>query len=169
MKNARIKSRTTPPKGKSSTVTPRGRFANLDEDKLRGGYYTSSKVAEWLCGWAIQSAEDVVLEPSCGDGAFLEAAAHRLRELGGTPAKIGRNLIGVEIIPAEAEAATTRLQDVIGKSAEKVVQNSDFFAWWADSFSPPLTRSSVTRRSSATSRSLSRIAPSLCRSWAIRG
>ena len=136
MKVARTKSRTTTPKGKSSNVAPRGRFADLDEDKLRGGYYTSSKVAEWLCGWAIQSAEDVVLEPSCGDGAFLEAAAHRLRELGGTPEKIGQNLTGVEIIPAEAEAATTRLQGVIGKSAEKVVQNSDFFAWWADSLQP---------------------------------
>ncbi|MAY45671.1 MAG: SAM-dependent methyltransferase [Rhodobacteraceae bacterium] len=136
MKVARTKSRTTTPKGKSSNVAPRGRFADLDEDKLRGGYYTSSKVAEWLCGWAIQSAEDVVLEPSCGDGAFLEAAVHRLRELGGTPEKIGHNLTGVEIIPAEAEAATTRLQGVIGKSAEKVVQNSDFFAWWADSLQP---------------------------------
>lgn len=136
MKVARTKSRTITPKGKSSSVAPRGRFADLDEDKLRGGYYTSSKVAEWLCGWAIQSAEDAVLEPSCGDGAFLEAAALRLRELGGTPAKIGGNLTGVEIIPAEAEAATTRLQGVIGKSAEKVVQNSDFFAWWAGSIQP---------------------------------
>ena len=136
MKAARTKSSTTAPKGKSSNVAPRGRFADLDEDKLRGGYYTSSNVAEWLCGWVIQSPEDVVLEPSCGDGAFLEAAAHRLRELGGTPAKIGRNLTGVEIIAAEAEAAKTRLQGVIGKSAEKVVENSDFFAWWADSVQP---------------------------------
>lgn len=136
MNSARTKSSITLPKGKSPSVTQRGRFADLDEDKLRGGYYTSSKVAEWLCGWAIQSAEDVVLEPSCGDGAFLEAAACRLRKLGGTPAKIGRNLTGVEIIPAEAVAATTRLQSVIGKSAEKVVQNSDFFAWWIDSRQP---------------------------------
>lgn len=128
MKVAHTKSRITMPKGKSSNAALRGRFADLDEDKLRGGYYMSSKVAEWLCGWAIQSAEDLVLEPSCGDGAFLEAAAHRLRELGGTPAKIGGNLTGVEIIPAEAEAATTRLQGVIGNSAEKVVQNSDFFS-----------------------------------------
>lgn len=136
MNNVRTKPSITQSKVKSSNVTQRGRFADLDEDKLRGGYYTSSKVAEWLCGWAIQSAEDVVLEPSCGDGAFLEAAAHRLRQLGGTSATIGRNLTGVEIIPAEAVAASNRLQNVIGKSAEKVVQNSDFFAWWIDSLQP---------------------------------
>ena len=123
-------------KGKTSNAATRGRFADLDEDKLRGGYYTTSKVAEWLCGWAIQSAEDAVLEPSCGDGAFLEAAAHRLCELGEAPANIARHLTGVEIIPSEAEAATRRLRAVIGESADKVVQNSDFFAWWADSVQP---------------------------------
>lgn len=83
----RTKSRTIKAGGVASSAGPRGRFADLDEDKLRGGYYTSPKVAEWLCGWAIQSADDAVLEPSCGDGAFLEAAARRLRALGATPAK----------------------------------------------------------------------------------
>ncbi|MFT4048089.1 MAG: N-6 DNA methylase [Solimonas sp.] len=132
----RTKSRTIKAGGVASSAGPRGRFADLDEDKLRGGYYTSSKVAEWLCGWAIQSADDAVLEPSCGDGAFLEAAARRLRALGATPAKIARLLTGVEIIPAEARSATERLQPVLGKSAEKIIQNSDFFAWWQASDQP---------------------------------
>ncbi len=136
MNIARTKSRTITPMSKTSGVTSRGRFADLDEDKLRGGYYTSSKVAEWLCGWAIQAADDVVLEPSCGDGTFLEAAAHRLLALGATPPTIGQNLTGVEIIPAEAEAATTRLRDVIGAASEKVVQNSDFFAWRSEAVQP---------------------------------
>lgn len=121
------KSGTASPK--SAPATRRGRFADLDEDKLRGGYYTSSKVAEWLCHWAIQSPSDAVLEPSCGDGAFLEAAMRRLLELGATPAKISRQLSGVEIIPAEAATATSRLRPRLGKAAEKVVHNTDFFAW----------------------------------------
>jgi hypothetical protein len=29
-----------------------GRFTDLDQDKLRGGYYTSDEVASWLCAWA---------------------------------------------------------------------------------------------------------------------
>ncbi|MBL3576176.1 hypothetical protein JMK10_21055 [Rhodovulum sulfidophilum] len=98
MKAARTQSRTTTLNGNSSKVAPRGCFVDLDKDKLRGGSYTSSKAAGWLCGWAIQSAEVVVLEQSCGGGAFWETAAHRLREVGGMPAKIGPNLTGVEII-----------------------------------------------------------------------
>ena len=62
--------------------SPSGRFADLDYDKLRGGYYTSSEVAAWLCAWAIRHASDVVLEPSCGDGSFLVAAADRFTQLG---------------------------------------------------------------------------------------
>lgn len=132
----RTKSRTITAGGAHSSVSPRGRFADLDVDKLRGGYYTSSKVAEWLCGWAIRSAGDAVLEPSCGDGAFLEAAARRLRALGATPARIARLLTGVEIIPAEARSATERLRTELGKSAEKIVCNSDFFVWWQASDQP---------------------------------
>ncbi len=59
----------------------------------------------WLCGWAIQSVEDTVLEPRCGDGAFLGAATKRLQGLGTAPAKIGRLLKGVEITPEEAQSA----------------------------------------------------------------
>lgn len=132
----RTKSRTIKAGGVATSTGPRGRFADLDEDKLRGGYYTSSRVAEWLCGWAIQSVGDAVLEPSCGDGAFLEAAARRLLALGATPAKIARLLTGVEIIPAEARFATERLRPALGQSAEKIVQNSDFFAWWQGSDQP---------------------------------
>ncbi|WP_323717272.1 Eco57I restriction-modification methylase domain-containing protein [Paracoccus aminovorans] len=126
------------PKSKvaASTVSPRGRFADLDKDKLRGGYYTSAQVAAWLCEWAIQSADDTVLEPSCGDGAFLEAAAQRLLSLGVTPAKIPHHLTGVEIVTAEARAATERLRPDLGKAADKIVCNSDFFGWWQGTDQP---------------------------------
>lgn len=126
------------PKSKvaASAVSPRGRFADLDKDKLRGGYYTSAQVAAWLCEWAIQSADDTVLEPSCGDGAFLEAAAQRLLSLGVTPAKIPHHLTGVEIVTAEARAATERLRPDLGKAADKIVCNSDFFGWWQGTDQP---------------------------------
>lgn len=136
MTTVRVKSSPSERKGASVNVALRGRFADLDEDKLRGGYYTSARVAEWLCAWAIQSASDTVLEPSCGDGAFIEAAARRLRTLGATPAKIGRQLTGVEIIPAEARAATDRLRPTLGKAADKVVVNADFFTWWKGTEQP---------------------------------
>lgn len=127
------KFRTLKSKG---AAAPRGRFADLDRDKLRGGYYTSSQVAEWLCGWAIQSATDTVLEPSCGDGAFLEAAARRLLSLGAMPGEIERRLTGIEIISAEAHAATERLRPDLGEAADKIVCNSDFFGWWQGTDQP---------------------------------
>ena len=51
--------------------------------KARGAFFTPPEVTRFLCAWAITSPGDRVLEPSCGDGAFLAAAAERLRELGG--------------------------------------------------------------------------------------
>ncbi len=109
-----------------------GRFANLDRDKLRGGYYTSSEVASWLCAWGIRNSSDRVLEPSCGDGAFLEAAAHRLSELGAKGASIANHLTGVEIISDEVDHAHMRLLPLLGRHAKKVIKTSDFFLWWQD-------------------------------------
>jgi adenine-specific DNA-methyltransferase len=45
------------------------------EQKLRGGYYTPLNIAMFLSKFAIDSETRNVLEPSCGDGIFLEAIA----------------------------------------------------------------------------------------------
>ena len=132
----RIKSKVAGAVDAAPAQPTRGRFADLDLDKLRGGYYTSARVAEWLCAWAIQDANDFVLEPSCGDGAFLEAAMHRFQALGASAAQIATNLKGVEIIAAEAKSARDRLKPLLGKAAQGVVQNSDFFGWWQGTDQP---------------------------------
>jgi adenine-specific DNA-methyltransferase len=106
-----------------------GRFTDLDADKLRGGYYTSREVAAWLAAWAIRGPGDTVLEPSCGDGMFLEAAAARLCRLGAHPRTVCGNLTGIEVLAAEAELARTRLSRLLGLHGE-VVETGDFFAWW---------------------------------------
>ncbi len=113
-----------------------GRYTSLDADKLRGGYYTSIALAEWLCSWAIQNATDMVLEPSCGGGAFLEAAMQRYRALGASVEDIVRQLTGVEIIATEARASRQRLKSELGKGAEGIVHNSDFFDWWQGTAQP---------------------------------
>lgn len=113
-----------------------GRFTDLNADKLRGGYYTSSEVADWLCVWAIRSPRDRVLEPSCGDGAFLEAAVKRYAELGARSPAIARQLTGVEISATEAGHAVNRLQDSLKQRAADVVVSSDFFEWWQGSDQP---------------------------------
>ena len=136
MNIARSTSRTTSPGQGAPAAWPRGRFGALDHDKLRGGYYTSAPVAEWLCEWAIQCADDIILEPSCGDGSFLEAALDRYRTLGATPEQIVNRLRGVEIIPAEASRARLRLRTALGHAADGVVQTSDFFGWWQGTAQP---------------------------------
>jgi len=43
------------------------------EEKLRGAYYTPSSIASFILHWGINGSQDYdILEPSCGDGVFLE-------------------------------------------------------------------------------------------------
>ena len=92
-----------------SDRTHSGRYTLLSAEKLRGGYYTSAEVARWICAWAVRSQEDCVLEPSCGDGVFVAAAANRLRELGATCAEARQRVTGIEIVEEEAKKARERL------------------------------------------------------------
>ena len=42
-------------------------------EKLRGGFYTPEPIAEFVLRWGINGSNDFdILEPSCGDGVFLE-------------------------------------------------------------------------------------------------
>lgn len=113
----------------SKERTNSGRFTEIDKDKLRGGYYTSDEVADWLCKWSIRTPNDRVLEPSCGDGRFLSAASRRLVKLGAKKAAIASQLSGVEIIGTEAARSRESLRSIIGARSDKVVTTSDFFAW----------------------------------------
>lgn len=110
--------------------TRNGRFTDLDRDKLRGGYYTSHEIAAWLCAWAIRATTDRVLEPSCGDGAFLVSAVERFVELGAPVSAVADNLTGVEIVSDEADLARARLRQRCGLCAPNIVETSDFFSWW---------------------------------------
>lgn len=43
------------------------------KQKLRGGYYTPAALSSYITQWAIDESTKHVLEPSCGDGNFLES------------------------------------------------------------------------------------------------
>lgn len=106
------------------------RFTDLNENKLRGGYYTSVEVANWLCKWAIRTPHEGVLEPSCGDGVFLVAAAKRFIELGSQIKHIPNNLTGIEIIEDETNIANAKLQKIFGNTFNEIIKTIDFFEWW---------------------------------------
>lgn len=44
---------------------------NTSKEKLRGGFYTPESITTFMLKWAFQDKVSDVLEPSCGDGAFL--------------------------------------------------------------------------------------------------
>ena len=78
--------------------------------KARGAFFTPAELSKFLAGWAIRSATDTVLEPACGDAAFLLPAAGRLSVLGTSAEALTDQLHGVEIHPASAADANMRLQ-----------------------------------------------------------
>ncbi|MGA3160602.1 MAG: class I SAM-dependent methyltransferase [Terracidiphilus sp.] len=95
--------------------------------KMRGGYYTPKPIATFLSSWAIRSAGDRVLEPSCGDGVFVETAAERLVGLGAEAVDLASQIMAYEIDEAEASLASERLGRFT-KKAIRAVKVGDFFA-----------------------------------------
>jgi adenine-specific DNA methylase len=98
--------------------------------KLRGGYYTPRKIADALCTWGIRKPSDCVLEPSCGDGVFLESAGNRLVSLGAKTVDIRKQIRGVEIAENEARKARLRVKRILGGQGNGIVQCSDYFEWF---------------------------------------
>ena len=48
-------------------------ISEATSEKLRGGFYTPEPIAEFVLRWGINGSSDFdILEPSCGDGVFLE-------------------------------------------------------------------------------------------------
>jgi adenine-specific DNA methylase len=88
------------------------------EAKARGAFYTPAGLTRFLARWAIRTPSDRVLEPSCGDGAFVAAVIERFADLG-TDDLVDR-LTGVEREPVEAEKVR-----VLAPNAQ--ILTSDFF------------------------------------------
>lgn len=99
--------------------------------KLRGGYYTPQPIADFLCQWAICFHTNSVLEPSCGDGIFIESAIRRFRELGVDGDQLEGRIRGVELVQEEALKAQAGARKLDVK--DNVVLNSDFFQYVIDS------------------------------------
>ena len=48
-------------------------MSEASAEKLRGGFYTPAPIASFILKWGINGSKDYnILEPSCGDGVFLE-------------------------------------------------------------------------------------------------
>ena len=79
--------------------------------KARGAFFTPEPLARYVTDWAIRSTADKVLEPSCGEAAFLLAAVDRLAALhDAQPGAAQPHLDGVELHASSAAAARDLLR-----------------------------------------------------------
>jgi len=71
--------------------------------KDTGQYFTARAVASFLTKWAVRKSSDRVLEPSAGDGAFLQSLQDRFDSLG-----VKGQVLAVEIDKKLVEEARRR-------------------------------------------------------------
>ena len=103
--------------------------ADQSEQKLRGGYYTPNAYAEYVAKWVLEKNPQHILEPSCGDGAFVRASEKYLKDK-------KTAITCFELMQAEAEKVielgakldlpglNVQCQDFI-EYANKLIKNND--------------------------------------------
>jgi adenine-specific DNA methylase len=102
--------------------------SHSNKQKRRGVYYTPQEMTEVLCGWAIRSRSDAVLEPSFGGCGFVAASIKRLKSLNARQPKI----FGCDI----DKTAFRHLAKTIGrKSSPHQFIKADFLTVSPDNFS----------------------------------
>lgn len=100
----------------------------LDEArKNRGAFYTPPVIADFLTSWAVRTPVDTVLEPSCGEAAFLISAVRRIKDLGADAAE--GQLVGVDI---HSESLANAAAILIASGATASLEVRDFFAYRSD-------------------------------------
>lgn len=92
--------------------------------KGRGAFFTPHEIARFITDWAVRSPTDAILEPSCGDAAFLLPVAERLSALGATREKIASALHGIDVFEPAVREAKLKLA-AAGHIAQ--LETKDFF------------------------------------------
>ena len=101
---------------------------NETAQKLRGGYYTPLDLAEFLARWVGEIRPTRVLEPSCGDGAFLQAIAN-------VDPNSNLEITGFELNEDEAQKASQKSRDLHLKNTQ--VRAEDFLHWAVSNLGNP--------------------------------
>lgn len=96
---------------------------NATSKKSLGSFYTSEPIVRLLVSWGMRRPHEVVMDPSCGDGRFLIAAA----------ASGATETVGVDIDPA----AIARANEALSRTSRPFrVIESDFFEILPDTLPP---------------------------------
>ncbi len=97
-----------------------------DLRKARGAFFTPPAIADYLAEWAVEEdPRAAVLDPTCGEAVFLEAAGRKLVALGATKEDLRAQVLGVDLHKAsvDSSAALLRKQELDGS-----FKVADFFA-----------------------------------------
>jgi len=97
-----------------------------------GAYYTPAALAEPMARWAVRGPADTILDPSCGEGAFLTCGVDRLLSLGAAGRTLSDQIAGVEVnAKALARARGALLSRHPGLRWGRLAQD-DFFLFAAE-------------------------------------
>lgn len=97
-----------------------------EDRKQRGAFFTPYAIAEHLADWALRGreSEGKILDPTCGEGVFLLAAAERLARSEAQPTSA---LYGVDVHQSSL-AETGRLVSSVPGAPSIQLLEGDFFA-----------------------------------------
>jgi len=97
----------------------------LDSRRQRGAFFTPYSIAQYLAQWAVGDDPNAsVLDPTCGEAAFLLAAAERLRTLGTNRSSMSAQIFGVDLHEASVQNAKQLLN---AEDADATLLPGDFF------------------------------------------
>lgn len=79
--------------------------------KQRGAFFTPPEITDYLADWAVGGDPDArILDPTCGEAAFLRSAGRRLRALGRADADLDEHLFGVDLHEVSLDWASAVLE-----------------------------------------------------------
>ncbi|NQZ54835.1 MAG: N-6 DNA methylase [Piscirickettsiaceae bacterium] len=88
--------------------------------KLRGGYYTPQNLADYTAKWALKHNPKSILEPSCGDGVFIQSIINNQYDT-------TCNVSGFELFDTEARKSRALCKSIGLLNAEII--EGDFLDW----------------------------------------
>jgi adenine-specific DNA methylase len=93
--------------------------------KARGAFFTPQDIADFLAEWAVDGDPAArVLDPSCGDGVFLRAAARELVKAGAPQSVLSECIYGVDVHQPSLADAKELLS---GEGLDARLITDDFF------------------------------------------
>ncbi|OGK81521.1 MAG: hypothetical protein A2X52_10455 [Candidatus Rokubacteria bacterium GWC2_70_16] len=88
-----------------------------------GAFYSPRSLVEPMVSWAVTTPSTSVLDPSCGDGVFVELAAERLCELGASPGSAAELIHAIDLNPQAARMTAETLSRILGVPLEARAQS----------------------------------------------